>query len=254
MSKIIVVSNQKGGVGKTTTVINLAYELTKLNKKVLIIDLDPQGNCGSGLALELEEGKNLYEALSDNINIEKIIYPTKFDNLFLIPGSEDLAAAEIELSQIDEPEKLLRYELSQIKDQFDYIFIDTPPSLGMLTINALVASKSVLIPIQCEYYALEGISLLLKNIHRIKSNFNPALVIEGIILTMYDNRTNLSRDVANHVRKHFPDNTYEVKIMRNIKVSESPSYGLPVGQYAFDSIGAETYRKLAQEFLDNNEK
>ena len=255
MGKIIAVTNQKGGVGKTTTAVNLSASLAYKGKSVLLIDSDPQGNSTSGTGIEKEKIKySLYDCLADPDLIKDAVIKTRQKNLSVIPSKNDLSAAEIELASEDEREFILKTALSPIKNQFDYIFIDSPPALGMLTINILTASDSVLIPIQCEYYALEGLTQLISSIQTIKKSLNKQLDIEGILATMYDKRTNLSVQVFEEIKNHFPDKVYNTVIPRNVRLSEAPSYGQPILKYDITSSGAEAYFSLARELLKNNNK
>ena len=254
MSKIISVFNQKGGVGKTTTTVNLAACLAYKGKRTLMIDCDPQGNSTSGVGVDKEEIKlSVYDCLIDTDQTEKALIRTKFRNLSLIPSSAALSAAEIELASEENREFILKNAITKIKDQFDYILIDSPPALGMLSINIMTASDSVLVPIQCEYYALEGLTQLIGTIRNVKKSFNPKLEIEGILATMFDTRTNLSVQVLDEVKKYFPNKVYQTVIPRNVRLSEAPSFGQPIIKYDITSKGAESYFALAKEFLKNNE-
>ena len=252
MGKAIAIFNQKGGVGKTTTNINLAACLAQKGKKILVIDIDPQGNTTSGLGISK---KNL-ECTSYEILVEKDLDPTKaiihtgVKNLDLLPASANLSGIEIEMVQIEGREARLKKAILKIKDRYDYIFIDCPPSLGLLTINSLTAVDSVLIPIQCEFYALEGVSQLMSTIELVKKGLNPALEIQGVILSMFDGRTNLSIQVVREVKKYFKDKVYTTVIPRNVRLAEAPSYGLPIIEYDPRSKGAEAYTEFAEEFLD----
>ena len=250
MSKTIVVANQKGGVGKTTTVVNLAAYLGQKNKKVLIVDIDPQGNSCSGLNLTELGDITVYDLIIDDAPAEEAIHKTEFENVDLIPATQDLSGAQVELVNMIARETKLKKAIETIKDRYDYIFIDTPPSLGLLTLNAFTAADSVFIPIQCEYYALEGIAQLLKTIKLVKQSLNEDLTIEGVCLTMYDSRTNLSKEVMENVVAHFKDKTYKSIIPRNIKISEAPSHGKPINLYWPDSLGAKAYDNLANEFIE----
>lgn len=254
MGKIIAVTNQKGGVGKTTTAVNLSASLAYKGKRILLVDSDPQGNSTSGVGVKKEQIQySLYDCLADSDLVQAAIIKTRQKNLSVIPSKNDLSAAEIELAGENDREFILKNALSTVKNQYDYIFIDSPPALGMLTINILTASDSVLIPIQCEYYALEGLTQLISSIQTIKKSLNKRLDIEGILATMYDKRTNLSVQVFDEIKNHFPDKVYQTVIPRNVRLSEAPSYGQPILKYDITSSGAEAYFSLAREFLKNNE-
>ena len=254
MSKTIVISNQKGGVGKTTSVINLSSALGKRDKKILIIDMDPQGNIASGLNLKKNEVPTVYDLIIEEEHPDKVIQKTNFENVDVMVSNQDLSGAQVELVGMIARESRLKEKMQKITKNYDFIFIDTPPSLGLLTLNSLNAADSVFIPIQCEYYALEGISQLLKTIKLIKQSLNPDLFIEGVCLTMFDNRTNLSKEVMENVVSHFKEKTYKTIIPRNIKISEAPSHGDPINLYWPESIGAKSYENLADEFLEKNKK
>lgn len=252
MGKAIAIFNQKGGVGKTTTNINLAACLAMKGKKILVLDIDPQGNTTSGLGIAKKGLQNtMYEVLIDE-NVEPIdaIIHTGIKNLDLIPASVQLAGAEVELVQLEGREKRLKKALDKIKEDYDYIFIDCPPSLGLLTINSLTAVDSVLIPIQCEFYALEGVSQLMSTIELVKKNLNKTLGIQGVILSMFDGRTNLSIQVVQEVKKYFREKVYTTVIPRNVRLAEAPSYGLPITIYDPSSKGADAYQDFAEEFLE----
>lgn len=252
MGKAIAIFNQKGGVGKTTTNINLAACLALKGKKILILDIDPQGNTTSGMGIS-KKGleKTMYEVLiNDKLEPKDAIIPTRVKNLDIIPASVQLAGAEIELVQLEGREKRLKKALDKIKGNYDYIFIDCPPSLGLLTINSLTAVDSVLIPIQCEFYALEGVSQLMSTIELVKKNMNTSLEIQGVILSMFDGRTNLSIQVVEEVKKYFKEKVYTTVIPRNVRLAEAPSYGMPITEYDPKSKGAEAYSEFAEEFLE----
>ena len=252
MSRIIAVSNQKGGVGKTTTSVNLAACVAEKGKRVLLVDIDPQGNASSGLGVT-ERSPSIYDVLLGEKSAENAVRKTEFDNLSVLPSDMALAGAEIELVAIPERETLLRKALETVRSQFDYIFIDCPPSLSLLTLNAMTAADSVLIPIQCEYYALEGVGQLMNTLQLVKKRLNPALEIEGVVLTMMDGRTNLGLQVVQEVKKYFKSRVYGSVIPRNVRLSEAPSHGEPINVYDARSTGAEAYRALAAEFIEWNE-
>ncbi len=253
MGKVIVVANQKGGVGKTTTSVNLAACLATLKKKVLLIDFDPQGNAGSGVGVDREVIEaSVYDVLINHLPLNEAYIETKTKNLWLCPADIDLAGAEVELVSMENRNFLLKNAISAVKDNFDFIIIDCPPSLGLLTLNAFAAADSLLIPIQCEYYALEGLSMMVKTVKDIKSSLNPNLVFEGVLLTMYDSRTNLSNQVMEEVKKFFPDSVFKTVIPRNVRLSEAPGYGEPIISYDKYSKGARSYLKLAKEVIKNN--
>lgn len=257
MGRMIAVANQKGGVGKTTTSINLSACLAEKGKKVLLVDMDSQGNTTSGLGLEKNElEKTIYEVLREEISVEDAIVEIEdcFGNLFLIPSNRNLAGAEIELITSENMQYILKEKLAPIKDRYDYIILDCPPALGMLTVNAMTASDSVLVPIQCEFYALDGLSQLIYTINLIQENLNPSLEIEGVVFTMYDARTNLSLQVVENVKDNLNQNIYKTIIPRNVRLAEAPSHGLPINLYDKKSSGAEAYHLLADEVIENTEK
>jgi chromosome partitioning protein len=261
VTRIIAVANQKGGVGKTTTAINLATALAAIKKKILIIDLDPQGNASTGLGVSKDaRSRNIYHVVMEQIRLTEAIQPTDIPGLDIVPSGIDLSGAEIELVDVDEREFSLRRALVNIigpsgKDSFyDYVLIDSPPALGLLTINALVAAHAVLVPLQCEFFALEGISHLIKSIERIRKGFNPDLELQGIVLTMFDKRNNLSDQVAADVREYFGEKVYKTVIPRNVKVSEAPSYGRPVLVYDMACAGSQAYLHLAGEVIRRERK
>jgi chromosome partitioning protein len=253
MGKVIALANQKGGVGKTTTAINLAASLAVLEYKVLIIDADPQANATSGVGFDVKNVKtSIYECIVDELDPRKIILNTDIPGLDLIPSHIDLVGAEIEMLNLPNREKVLRHVIEKIKDDYDFILIDCSPSLGLITVNSLTAADSVIIPVQCEYFALEGLGKLLNTIKIIQTKLHPGLEIEGFLLTMFDSRLNLSNQVMEEVKKHFQEMVFESVIQRNIKLSEAPSYGQPAILYDATSKGAASYMNLARELLQNN--
>ena len=254
MGRIIAIANQKGGVGKTTTAINLSACLVEEGKKVLTIDMDPQGNTTSGLGVEKSDLENtVYELMLGECTIRKSMVQTEIENLYLIPSNVNLAGAEIELMGIDEKEYILKNEVDYIQDDFDFIIIDCPPSLNMLTINAMTTANTILVPIQCEYYALEGLSQLIHTINLVQTRLNPSLEMEGVVFTMYDARTNLSLQVVENVKSNLNTTIYKTIIPRNIRLAEAPSHGLPINLYDGKSAGAESYRLLAKEVIEREE-
>ena len=252
MAKIIAVTNQKGGVGKTTTAINLSALVAESGKRVLLVDIDPQGNATSGLGKADTDSNTVYEVLLGEAEAKDAIVSTGFGTLDLMPTAIELAGAEIELVSVENREGLLKAALTTLRDDYDYIFIDCPPSLSLLTLNALTAADSVLIPIQCEYYALEGVGQLVNTIKLIRKRLNPDLAVEGILLTMFDGRTNLCAQVVQKVRTHFRDEAFATMIPRNVRLSEAPSYGLPIHLYDARCPGAKAYAELATELLERN--
>ena len=255
MGRIIAVANQKGGVGKTTTTVNLSAALAEEGRKVLLVDLDPQGNATSGVGVDKRSVEpTVYELFTGAASFEQCLIKTEYDNLYVLPANINLSGAEIDLIDQEDREYYLQEIFDEIKDQFDYILIDCPPSLNMLTVNALTAADSVLVPIQCEYYALEGLSQLIHTINLVKKKLNPALEMEGVVFTMYDARTKLSMQVVENVKGTLQENIYETIIPRNIRLAEAPSYGMPITAYATHSTGANSYRLLATEVIAHNEK
>ena len=254
MGRIISIANQKGGVRKTTTAVNVSAILAKRGKKVMLIDADPQGNASSGLGLEKEVENSLYDVLINDVDLESTLQDTNIKTLKVCPSNMNLAGAEVELVSQMSREQRLKEKLDVIKDEFDFVIIDCPPSLGLITLNAFTASDSVLIPVQCEYFALEGLGQLLNTINLVKKHLNKSLEVEGAVLTMYDMRTNLSNQVVKEVKRYFEDKVYKTVIPRNIKLSEAPSYGVPITVYDPRSKGAKCYDKLGKELIKNNEE
>ena len=255
MGKIIAIVNQKGGVGKTTTAVNLAAGVGISGKKTLLVDADPQGNSTSGFGISKKEVKTTtYELLVGTGKLDNAIIKSDFKNVDIVPSSMDLAAAEVDLIEIEHREAQLKMALAATRDRYDYIFIDCPPSLGLITINALNASDTVLVPIQCEYYALEGLSQLMASVRQVKRLYNPTLEIEGIVLTMYDGRLNLTGQVVSEIKKYFADKLYKTVIPRAVRLSEAPSYGMPIQYYDRRSKGSDAYTDLTKEFLKKNRR
>lgn len=255
MGRIIAITNQKGGVGKTTTAINLAATLAEAKQKVLLVDFDPQGNATSGYGVEREEIEyTVYDAIAENCTLEQAVLKNVVDNLDLLPADMNLAAAEVELIGVEEKEKVLKELLDRCREHYHYILIDCPPSLGIITINAMTAADSVIIPIQCEYYALEGLHQVLNSIGLVNQHFNPDLRLEGIVFTMYDGRTKLSQQVVESVKANFDGTIYETVIPRNVRLAEAPSHGMPITEYESSSTGAESYRKLACEVMSKGDE
>ena len=255
MGKIIATANQKGGVGKTTTVMNLAASLATLEKKVLLIDADPQANASSGLGVNINEVEcSLYNLLLDHLDAREAIYTTDIEGLDIIPSHIDLVGAEIEMLNVRDRERVMKRMLESVRSEYDFILIDCSPSLGLITVNALTAADSVIIPVQCEYFALEGISKLLNTIKIVKASLNPRFEIEGFLLTMYDSRLRLANQIYDEIKRHFRELVFETVIPRNVKLSEAPSHGIPAILYDADAIGAKSYLALAKEIIDKNEK
>lgn len=255
MGKIIAIVNQKGGVGKTTTAVNLAAGVGLAGKKVMLVDADPQGNSTSGFGINKKQVKTTsYELLIGTGKLENAVVKTEFKNVDVVPSSMDLAAAEVDLIEIEHREAQLKMALAAAREKYDYIFIDCPPSLGLITINALNTSDTVLVPIQCEYFALEGLSQLMASVRQVKRLYNPTLEIEGIVLTMYDGRLNLTGQVVAEIKKYFANKLYKTVIPRAVRLSEAPSYGMPIQYYDKRSKGSEAYTDLAKEFLKKNRR
>ena len=254
MGKVIAIANQKGGVGKTTTSVNISTILAKKGRKVILIDGDPQGNATSGLGIDKNVENSLYDVLVNEVDITQTLQDTCVKTLKLCPSNVNLAGAEVELVNLMSREQRLKEKVDEIRDDYDYIIIDCPPSLGLITLNAFTAADSVLIPVQCEYYALEGLGQLINTINLVKKHLNRSLSIEGAVLTMYDMRTNLSNQVVREVKRYFDDKVYKTVIPRNIKLSEAPSFGMPITLYDPNSKGARCYEKLAREIIKANEK
>ena len=250
MAKVIAIANQKGGVGKTTTAVNLAACLGAMGKRTLLVDVDPQGNATSGVAVDKRQlTKSTYNILVDGVSAEECLFSTQYENLHIVPSSLNLAAAELEIAEKPHRESILKNSLLPIKFNYDYIIVDCPPSLGLITANALTIADAILVPIQCEYYALEGLSQLMSTVRRVKRQYNSSLELEGVLLTMYDGRLNLTNQVVDEVKKFFPKKVYSSTIPRNVRLSEAPSFGEPIMYYDRSSKGAAAYAALAEEFL-----
>jgi chromosome partitioning protein len=253
MTHIIAIANQKGGVGKTTTAVNLSAALAEAGKKVLVVDMDPQGNTTAGFGIEKTElEKTVYDMMIDECTAKEAVINTQYQNLDVLPSNIDLSGAEIELLDVDDKEYILKKGIASIKKKYDFIIIDCPPALSILTINALTTADSVLVPIQCEYYALEGLSLLIHTIDLVKERLNSSLYIDGVVFTMFDSRTNLSNQVVENVKENLTSRVYDTVIPRNVRLAEAPSFGMPIIEYDDKSAGAESYRKLAQEVIQNH--
>jgi chromosome partitioning protein len=254
MGKAITIANQKGGVGKTTTAVNLAASLAVQQRRTLVVDVDPQGNSTTGLGINREElAVSFYDVLSGSASVRDAIRPTELGQLFILPANKDLVGAELELVGADRREYRIKDALSLVKEEFDYLLLDCPPSLGLLTLNALAAADSLLVPIQSEYYALEGLSALLETLRLVQRGLNPPLYLEGIVVTMFDGRNRISHQVVEEIRAHFPDKLYRTIIRRNVRLSESPSYGKPVCLYDAGSTGAQDYHELAKELISRGD-
>ena len=251
MGKIITFANQKGGVGKTTTCINLSAFLALMDKRVLIVDMDPQGNATSGVGIEKTSNlKTMYNVIDGDCSIREAILPTQIQNLFIIPATVDLAGAEIDLVQMSGREKIVKNALARVLEEFDYVMIDCPPSLGLLTVNALTASTSIMIPIQCHFYALEGLSQLMKTLSIVKKKYNPNLSLDGVVVTMFDGRLNLSLQVLEEIKNYLPGKLFRTPVPRNVRLSEAPSYGMPIKYYDKHSKGALAYEEISKELIE----
>lgn len=254
MGRVVAVANQKGGVGKTTTAINLSACLAERGRRVLLCDTDPQGNATTGMGIAKDaEGPTMYQVLIEHVRMRDAVRPTLVEGMHMVASSVDLAGAEVELVAMERREYRLREALSELRPRYDFIFLDCPPSLGLMTLNALTAADAVLIPLQCEYYALEGLTQLLRTVQRVQAGLNTGLRVDGIMLTMFDARTNLSIQVADEVKRHFPDKVYRTVVPRSVRLSEAPSHGRPISRYDPRSRGSEVYRELAEEVLSRGE-